>query len=72
VPGYTLLVRAGERECPKAVTRKGLSTVAGLADGPARSSDEGPVTGLEPRGRVVRGWFVRSTGSAPGGVAWTS
>jgi hypothetical protein len=25
--------------------------------------------GLEPRGRVVRGLFVRSTGHGPGGVA---
>ena len=31
VPGYALVVRPGERECPKRPHRKGLSTVAGLA-----------------------------------------
>ena len=72
VPGYALFVRAGERECPKRRHRKGLSTVAGRAGGPVRSSDEGPVTGPERRGRVVRGWSVRSTGCSPGGVAWAS
>lgn len=39
--------------------REGVSTVAGRAGGPVRSSDEGPVMGLERRGRVVRG-CVRS------------
>ena len=69
VPGYAPLARAGERERPKRRPRKGLSTVAGPAGGPARSSGEAPVMGAERRGRVVRGWFVRSTGSSPGGVA---
>ena len=35
--------------------RKALSTVAGQAGGPARSSDETPVMRVEPRGRVARG-----------------
>ena len=61
MPGHALPVRAGERECPKRRPRQGLSTVAGLAGGPVRGSGEGPVTGLERRGRVVRGWFIRST-----------
>jgi len=45
---------------------------AGCAGGPARSSGEALVMGVERRGRVVRDPFVRSTGSVPGGVAWTS
>jgi hypothetical protein len=37
---------------------KDVSTVAGHAGGPARSSDEAPVMGVEPRGRVVCGLSV--------------
>lgn len=44
---------------PSGRNREGLSTVAGCAGGPARSSRETPVMGVEPRGRVIRGW-VRS------------
>src|SRR5680860_1635477 len=33
----------------------------GHAGGPARSSDEAPVMGVERRGRVVRGMLFRST-----------
>lgn len=59
-----LLRRAGgERERPKRQNRKGLSTVAGCAGGPARSSEEAPVMGVERRGRVIRGLFVWSTGA---------
>lgn len=43
--------------------REELSTVADRAGGPTRSSDEAPVMGVERRGRVVRDWFTRSTGS---------
>jgi hypothetical protein len=39
--------------------REGLSTGAGLAGGPARSSNEASVMGVERRGRVIRG-CVRS------------
>lgn len=51
--------------------REGVSTVAGCAGGPVRSSGEGAVMGLERRGRVVRD-FVHSTNrmSSPGGVGW--
>jgi hypothetical protein len=45
-----------------------LSTVAGCAGGPARSSEEPPVMGGERRGWVIRGWFVWSTGRSPGGT----
>lgn len=46
-------VTPGEREHPKRQNRKGLSTVASPAGGPPRSSCEGPVIGLEPRGRLI-------------------
>jgi hypothetical protein len=61
------------REVPKRLNREGLSTVAGRAGGPVRSSDEASVMEAERRDRVVRG-CVRSinSGSAGGGVAWTS
>ena len=45
---------AGDRESPSG-RRGDVSTVAGCAGGPARSSAEAPVTGVERRGRVVRG-----------------
>ena len=44
---------AGGRESPKRLIREGLSTDAGHRGGPDRSSDEGPVMGLERRGRVI-------------------
>ena len=34
--------------------REALSTVAALAGGPARSSGEAPVMGVERRGRVIK------------------
>ena len=37
------------------------------AGGPARSSAEAPVIGVERRGRVICGWFVWSTGAT---VPW--
>ena len=58
--------RGGERECPDGCSRKGSSTEAGCAGGPARSSGEAPVTGVERRGRVICGWFFRSTGDCSG------
>ena len=42
----------GDRECPEAET-EGLSTVAWHAGGPARSSGEAPVMGVERRGRLI-------------------
>jgi hypothetical protein len=44
--------RQGERSFQRAALRQ--STVAGHAGGPARSSAEVPVMGMEQRGRVVR------------------
>src|SRR5664279_6242991 len=41
--------------------REGLSTVAGLAFGPAHSSAEASVIEGERRGRTIRGKFVRAT-----------
>src|SRR5437899_1126711 len=49
--------------------------VAGGAGGPARSSGEGPVMGLERRGRVVRDCvrsINRDAAASSGGVVWTS
>ena len=44
----------GERERAQAGgTREALSTVAGLAFGPAHSSDKAPVMGVERRSRTV-------------------
>jgi len=43
--------RVGEREQPARCA--GVSTVAGSAGGPARSSEEAPVMGAERRGRVI-------------------
>jgi len=57
---------------PSGRNRKGLSTVAGHAGGPARSSGEAPVMGVERRSRIIRGLFVRSTGDCPGGTGWAS
>jgi hypothetical protein len=57
----------GERENSKQLICKEESTDARQGGGPPRSSDEGPVTGLEPRGRVVRARSVVNRDS-PGGV----
>ena len=38
-----------------------LSTVAAPAGGPVRSSEEAPVMGVEPRGRVIVEVFARAT-----------
>ena len=43
-------------EATSGVNREGESTEAGRRGGAARSSDEGPVMGLERRGCVVRPW----------------
>src|SRR4051812_32818609 len=48
--------------CPR-----GVSTVARHAGGPARSSDESLVIGVERRGRAIRSWFVWSTGTKRSG-----
>src|SRR4029453_15557722 len=48
---------------PSGSNRKGLSTVAGRAGGPARRSGEAPAMGGERRGRVICG-CVRSVNRA--------
>jgi hypothetical protein len=62
--------RGGRREGASQAgrTRKGLSTVAGFAGGPVRSSGEAPVMGVERSG-ADHPWFVRSVNRAsPGGA----
>lgn len=72
-PDTSPLVEVGERgRAPSGPYRKGLSTDAGRAGGPTRSSDEALVIGVERRGRVVRDEFMRSTKVFSGGVAWVS
>jgi hypothetical protein len=56
VPRYSPVGSSGREGAPQAAeTVEGLSTDAGCAGGPARSSDEAPVMGVERRGRVIRG-----------------
>src|SRR6266851_1161163 len=51
---------------PSGQHREGQSTDAGHRGGPARSSDEGPVMGLEPRGRADQGQLeVNPAGEEP-------
>ena len=50
-------------ERPKQKTCKGWSRKAARRDGMARSSDEVPDKGMEPRGRVNEGGFMASTGN---------
>jgi hypothetical protein len=50
-----------------------LSTVAALVGGPALSSGEASVMGVERMGRVICGLFARATGrDLLGGDAWAS
>jgi len=61
--------QGGERECRAAgnvAGRGDVSTVAGHAGGPARSSEELPVMGGERRSRVVRGCIDSINWAAPG------
>ena len=55
---------AGGRESSKRLIREGLRTDAGHRGGPDRSSDEGPVMGLERRGRVIRACWPVNRGDA--------
>jgi hypothetical protein len=48
--------------------RQALSTVAAAAGGPARSSGEAPVIGVERRSRLIRGEFTWATGPGLGGL----
>jgi hypothetical protein len=45
---------AGYGRIPSGRNREDKSTDAGHRDGPSRSSDEGPVMGLERRGRAIQ------------------
>src|SRR5664279_4112914 len=63
-------VRGVRGSAPSGGNREALSTDAALAGGPARSSDETPVIGVERRGRLIDDWFARTTGSSPGGNEW--
>src|SRR5438034_7987806 len=67
-PGLGWVARGsvpGSRNC------EALSTVVALAGGPARSSGEAPVMGVERRGRLIWGLFARATGGvAAGGGGW--
>ena len=49
--------------------REALSTVAMSAGGPARSSDEAAVIGVERRGRLICAGLAWATGQCPGGPA---
>jgi hypothetical protein len=57
---------AGGRENSKRLIREGLGTDAGHRGGPTRSSDEGPVMGLERRGRVILACSLVNRGDAGG------
>lgn len=72
-PDTVVLVGTARGSVPSGGKREGLSTVAGCAGGPVRSSDEASVMGVERRGRAIRGW-VRSVNRTlrSGGAAWTS
>jgi RNA-directed DNA polymerase len=56
----------GKRERAGRLKPEALSTVAVPAGGPARSSGEAPVIGVERRGRLIDGVFARATGRSPG------
>jgi hypothetical protein len=62
-PGLRLVVWS---ENPKQQIYEGESSDAGHRGGPDRSSDEGPVMGLERRGRVVLAGFQANRGDAGG------
>ena len=55
-----------ESENPKQQICEGESSCAGHRGGPSRSSDEGPVIGLERRGRVVRAGLTVNRGDVGG------
>src|SRR5664280_1338003 len=60
---------AGARgSAPGGRNREELSTVAAVAGGPSRSSDEAPVMGVEPRGRLIRDGSLGQLVERPGGA----
>ena len=64
VPLLWVVVRGS---APGGRNREALSTVAALAGGPARSSAEAPVMGVERRGRIIYDVFTGQPGFVPGG-----
>ena len=62
-PGLRLVVWS---ENPKQQICEGERSDPGHRGGPDRSSDEGPVMGLERRGRVVLAGFQANRGDAEG------
>ena len=54
------------------MTREALSTEAACAGGPARSSNEAPVMGVERRGRAIRDCVHLINREFPGRSQWTS
>ena len=62
----------GERESVVRRKPETLSTDAVPAGGPARSSGEALVMGVERRGRLIGELFARATGIVPGGDEWAS
>lgn len=60
---------AGARgSAPGGRNREESSTVAAVAGGPSRSSDEAPVMGVEPRGRLIRDGSLGQLVERPGGA----
>lgn len=60
---------AARGSAPGGRDREALSTVARLAGGPARSSDEAAVIAVERRGRLIRANVAWATGLRLGGRA---
>ena len=60
--------QAATGSAPSGRNRKGLSTVAGFAGGPACSSGEALVMRVERRGRIICGLFAWSTERCSGGT----
>ena len=52
---------------PGGRNREELSTVAAFAGGPSHSSNEAPVMGVEPRGRLIREGLLQQLAERPGG-----
>jgi len=67
VDGARLVPWVARGRTPSGRNRKGQSTDARHRGGPARSSDEGPVMGLEPRGRAGQ---VTQTPTRKGRSRW--
>ena len=69
---YSQEWRVATGSAPSGRNREALSTVAARAGGPAHSSDEALVMSVEPRSRLIRGLFARTTGRGLGGHEWAS